>query len=192
MPRAIRFLSVGAIALVSAMALFAAPGVGVAATCLGHKATIVGTNRGDRLVGTTARDVIVGKGGGDRVYGRDGKGTGRSLAGEMTASKVATVVMPSTAREEPIFWTAAMAPTRVSGENTFSNANRLFSTGQPRNGTAHTRASHSISPITRRHSKTTSIRYPPLRTESPVQGLGMRRRGRIRPWLTSSARRRPR
>ena len=67
-----RFFSVGAIALVSAMALFAAPGVGVAATCLGHKATIVGTNRGDRLVGTTARDVIVGKGGGDRVYGRDG------------------------------------------------------------------------------------------------------------------------
>ena len=59
------------------------------------------------MVGTTARDVIVGKGGGDRVYGRDGndlvcggpgpdelflgeEGTRPSLAGEMTASKVAT------------------------------------------------------------------------------------------------------
>jgi Ca2+-binding RTX toxin-like protein len=67
-----KFLSVGAIALVSAMAFFASPGVVAAATCLGHKATIVGTDRQDHLVGTTGPDVIVGKGGGDRVYGRDG------------------------------------------------------------------------------------------------------------------------
>ena len=40
--------------------------------CLGHRATIVGTRRGERLVGTRHRDVIVALAGNDIVRGRGG------------------------------------------------------------------------------------------------------------------------
>jgi Ca2+-binding RTX toxin-like protein len=40
--------------------------------CLGKRATIVGTNRSDRLRGTSRADVIVAKGGNDRIRGRGG------------------------------------------------------------------------------------------------------------------------
>lgn len=40
--------------------------------CDGRIATIVGTDRGERLVGTAGRDVIVAKGGGDTILGRGG------------------------------------------------------------------------------------------------------------------------
>jgi beta-glucanase (GH16 family) len=67
-----RFLAVGTFGVMSALAFLAVPGAAASATCLGHKATIVGTNRGDRLVGTAARDIIVAGGGNDRVYGGGG------------------------------------------------------------------------------------------------------------------------
>jgi uncharacterized protein YqfA (UPF0365 family) len=64
--RIMRLLVVGAMALVSALALSGAPGAAASPTCLGHKATIVGTSRSDRLVGTAGRDVIVARRGQDR------------------------------------------------------------------------------------------------------------------------------
>lgn len=42
-------------------------------TCFGRKATIVGTDRNDRLVGTPGNDVIVAGEKNDRVYGRGGR-----------------------------------------------------------------------------------------------------------------------
>ena len=44
-----------------------------AATCLGQKATIVGTSGKDRLVGTKKADVIVGRGGKDTIFGKGGR-----------------------------------------------------------------------------------------------------------------------
>ena len=41
-------------------------------SCLGARATIVGTAKSDELRGTQRRDVIVALGGSDRVYGRGG------------------------------------------------------------------------------------------------------------------------
>jgi hypothetical protein len=67
----VRFLAVGA-ALLSGLAIFGASGAAASQTCFGHKATIVGTSRSDRLVGTAARDVIVAGRGHDRVYARRG------------------------------------------------------------------------------------------------------------------------
>jgi Ca2+-binding RTX toxin-like protein len=43
------------------------------ATCLGRRATIVGTRKGDRIHGTRGADVIVGGGGADRISGLGGK-----------------------------------------------------------------------------------------------------------------------
>jgi beta-glucanase (GH16 family) len=63
------------LAVVFAIAALAVAGTASAAaspTCLGHEATIVGTNGADHLVGTTARDVIVARRGHDRVHGRQG------------------------------------------------------------------------------------------------------------------------
>ena len=49
------------------------PGIAHAApTCLGKRATIVGTARGDQLRGTRRADVIVAGGGADTVFGRGG------------------------------------------------------------------------------------------------------------------------
>jgi beta-glucanase (GH16 family) len=65
-------------------------------SCFGHRATIVGTSRGDHLVGTAARDVIVAGRGNDRVYARQGNdlvcgGPGRdALFGGPGADKVAS------------------------------------------------------------------------------------------------------
>jgi hypothetical protein len=83
MAAVVRFLAVGA-ALLSGLAFFGASGVAASHTCFGHKATIVGTSRSDRLVGTAARDVIVAGRGHDRVYGRRGNdlvcgGSGRDV-----------------------------------------------------------------------------------------------------------------
>ncbi len=43
-----------------------------ARSCRGARATIVGTNKAERLRGTKGRDVILGLGGGDRISGRGG------------------------------------------------------------------------------------------------------------------------
>ncbi len=43
-----------------------------APTCFGEEATIVGTDRNERIEGTPGRDVIVGRGGLDRIFGRGG------------------------------------------------------------------------------------------------------------------------
>jgi Ca2+-binding RTX toxin-like protein len=48
-------------------------GQGQVPTCLGKRATIVGTNGSDRLRGTSARDVIVGAGGGDEIRAGGGR-----------------------------------------------------------------------------------------------------------------------
>jgi len=63
------------LAAVSAIAALAIAGTESAAAspaCLGHKATIVGTDAADHLVGTAARDVIVARRGNDHIYGRQG------------------------------------------------------------------------------------------------------------------------
>lgn len=98
-------------ALVGASAAHASDHVGVPAnvlakkapTCAGHRATIVGTNRADKIVGTPHRDVIVGLGGDDVIHGRGGRdiicggdgwdklygGSGRDvLRGELGADKL--------------------------------------------------------------------------------------------------------
>ena len=49
------------------------PAGAVRATCMGRRATIVGTRKGDRIRGTRGADVIVGGGGGDRITGLGGK-----------------------------------------------------------------------------------------------------------------------
>ena len=67
-----KFLKVGAIALVSALAFLGAPGAAASQTCFGHKATIVGTSGNDQLIGTAARDIIVAGRGRDRVRARRG------------------------------------------------------------------------------------------------------------------------
>jgi beta-glucanase (GH16 family) len=72
MARGMKFLTLGAIALVSALAFLGAPGAAASQTCFGHKATIVGTNGDDHLVGTRARDIIVAGRGHDRVSARRG------------------------------------------------------------------------------------------------------------------------
>jgi Glycosyl hydrolases family 16/RTX calcium-binding nonapeptide repeat (4 copies) len=65
------------VVLATAAAIGAAYVLGTASaaaspSCFGHRATIVGTSRGDHLVGTAARDVIVAGRGNDRVYARQG------------------------------------------------------------------------------------------------------------------------
>ncbi|WP_109508342.1 calcium-binding protein [Nocardioides speluncae] len=58
------------------LAMLTAPAAGGAAaavpTCFGKKATIVGTEKTDRLFGTDGPDVIVGRGGDDVIKGRGG------------------------------------------------------------------------------------------------------------------------
>lgn len=41
-------------------------------TCLGHRATIVGTPHNDTIIGTSGRDIIVGRGGDDLILGLGG------------------------------------------------------------------------------------------------------------------------
>jgi beta-glucanase (GH16 family) len=67
-----KFAKLGAIALVSALALLGAPATAASQTCFGHEATIAGTAGDDELVGTAARDVIVAGRGRDRVRARQG------------------------------------------------------------------------------------------------------------------------
>ena len=59
-------LAIGALVFIGTASAAASP------TCFGHKATIVGTDGGDRLVGTAARDIIVAGRGHDRVIARQG------------------------------------------------------------------------------------------------------------------------
>jgi Ca2+-binding RTX toxin-like protein len=57
---------------VIAISLSVVPGAHAARSCLGKRATIVGTTRGDILRGTAGADVIVGLGGSDQIDGRGG------------------------------------------------------------------------------------------------------------------------
>jgi hypothetical protein len=75
--------------LVLATLSFGLPAAGVAASagaravapsCLGKKATIVGTGKSETLRGTSHADVIVGMAGGDEIYG--GAGTDRICGGD--------------------------------------------------------------------------------------------------------------
>ena len=59
----------------AAFILISHPPVATAApapTCLGHRATIVGTSGHDVIHGTSHADVIVAKGGRDTIYGGGG------------------------------------------------------------------------------------------------------------------------
>ncbi|MDQ4095072.1 MAG: hypothetical protein M3174_02550, partial [Actinomycetota bacterium] len=40
--------------------------------CMGRRANLVGTPRGERILGTPGDDVIVARGGGDEIYGFQG------------------------------------------------------------------------------------------------------------------------
>ena len=57
---------------IAALAVAGTESAAASPTCLGHKATIVGTNAADHLVGTAARDVIAAGRGHDRVSARGG------------------------------------------------------------------------------------------------------------------------
>ncbi|MDF1603942.1 calcium-binding protein [Nocardioides sp. YIM 152315] len=61
---------VGAVS--TALAAVPGPADAAAPSCQGHRATIVGTDRGDVLTGTPGRDVIVGRGGDDEIRGGGG------------------------------------------------------------------------------------------------------------------------
>jgi Ca2+-binding RTX toxin-like protein len=67
---------VGAVLIAAALsaptAAHAVAGKPKAPLCQGHRATIVGTHRDDRLVGTRGPDVIVGLGGDDRIFAKGG------------------------------------------------------------------------------------------------------------------------
>ena len=68
-----RFLLAAAV-LVLALIPSISSGAADSQTCLGHEATIVGTDdEGDTLVGTKGPDVIVGLGGSDLINGRGGR-----------------------------------------------------------------------------------------------------------------------
>ena len=75
----VRLIAALAVSAIAATAL-ATAGISLSAptaeraspSCLGARATIVGTARGDVLRGTAKRDVIAALGGADRVYGRGG------------------------------------------------------------------------------------------------------------------------
>lgn len=59
-------------ALVASVAVVAGTASAATPTCFGKRATIVGTNAGERIVGTPRADVIVAKGGADTIFGRGG------------------------------------------------------------------------------------------------------------------------
>ncbi len=62
-----------ALAAALAIAAIAAPAAAAKKPkCMGHRATIVGTDKADVLKGTAKRDVIVAKGGADIIVGRGG------------------------------------------------------------------------------------------------------------------------
>ncbi|MGH7129019.1 MAG: calcium-binding protein, partial [Planctomycetaceae bacterium] len=54
------------------VASFAVPATAANRRCLGKRATIVGTNGGDRIRGTAADDVIVARGGNDNINSKGG------------------------------------------------------------------------------------------------------------------------
>lgn len=72
------FQTVAASTLVISSVLFVGTGqaegqvVDARPKCYGKVATIVGTERDDKIVGTAGADVIVGRGGMDRIYGGGG------------------------------------------------------------------------------------------------------------------------
>ena len=192
---------------IAALAVAGTESAAASPTCLGHKATIVGTSRRppSRYCGARrhrrrartrsglARAEATTWCAADRGLTSSSSGeerTRRPLVGETTASKAATAKTFSMAEKGPTSSMAAPARTHAGWGKTFSTASRLRSTGPTPNGTAHTRANHSTSRATPRHSKTTSTRSPPSQTARPAQGRGTRRRDRIRPWRTSSAPRR--
>ena len=76
------------VALVSLLAIASFPSGASArarATCMGERATVVGTEKHDRLEGTKDADVIVAGGGNDRIYGHGGDDLICGGGGEDTA-----------------------------------------------------------------------------------------------------------
>lgn len=65
-------LLVGSLTLVTFTVTAPGPAHAARPTCAGRVATVVGTDRDDRLLGTQGRDVIVGGRGADRIDGRGG------------------------------------------------------------------------------------------------------------------------
>jgi hypothetical protein len=68
----LRTVAVAASAALAIAAIAAPAAAAKKPKCMGHRATIVGTDKADVLKGTAKRDVIVAKGGADIIVGRGG------------------------------------------------------------------------------------------------------------------------
>jgi hypothetical protein len=70
---AVRCLALACLQIAAFVALVAPSAADARAQCFGHKATIVGNGRGNRIMGTGHRDVIAGLGGRDVIISNGGR-----------------------------------------------------------------------------------------------------------------------